>query len=193
MLIGRLAAAYRSVPIGDPLEAGTLVGPLIDKRAFEAMQAALAQATADGGTVHGGERVLAERHAAYYARPALVEMPGQTAIVCQETFAPILYAMPYETLDEALALHNGVEQGLASAIFTTDLREGRAFHVRRGQRLRHRQRQYRSLGGRDRRRLRRREGDRRRPRIGLRCVEDLYAARHPIRSITRTPCPWRRA
>ncbi len=127
-LIGRLAAAYRSVPIGDPLEAGTLVGPLIDKRAFEAMQAALAQATADGGTVHGGERVLAERHqAAYYARPALVEMPGQTAIVCQETFAPILYTMPYETLDEALALHNGVEQGLASAIFTTDLREAERF------------------------------------------------------------------
>jgi L-aminoadipate-semialdehyde dehydrogenase len=127
-LIARLAAAYRSVPIGDPLEAGTLVGPLIDKRAFDAMQAALAQAKADGGTVHGGERALAERHRdAYYARPALVEMPGQTSIVCQETFAPILYAMQYETLDEALALHNGVRQGLASAIFTTDLREAERF------------------------------------------------------------------
>jgi L-aminoadipate-semialdehyde dehydrogenase len=127
-LIPRLAAAYRSVPIGDPLEAGTLVGPLIDGRAFEAMQAALAQAKSDGGTVHGGERVLAERHPdAFYARPALVEMKEQTAIVCAETFAPILYAMPYETLDEALALHNGVTQGLASAIFTTDLREAERF------------------------------------------------------------------
>jgi aldehyde dehydrogenase (NAD+) len=127
-LIARLAAAYRSVPIGDPLEAGTLVGPLIDKRAFDAMQAALARAKADGGKVHGGERALADRHPdAYYARPALVEMPGQTAIVCQETFAPILYAMQYETLDEAVALHNGVKQGLASAIFTTDLREAERF------------------------------------------------------------------
>jgi aldehyde dehydrogenase (NAD+) len=78
--------------------------------------------------VHGGERALADRHPdAHYARPALVEMPGQTAIVCQETFAPILYAMQYETLDEAVALHNGVKQGLASAIFTTDLREAERF------------------------------------------------------------------
>jgi aldehyde dehydrogenase (NAD+) len=127
-LIARLAAAYRSVPIGDPLESGTLVGPLIDKRAFDAMQAALAQAKADGGTVHGGERALAERHAeAYYVRPALVEMRGQTAIVCQETFAPILYAMQYDTIEEAIALHNGVKQGLASSIFTTDLREAERF------------------------------------------------------------------
>jgi aldehyde dehydrogenase (NAD+) len=127
-LIARLAAAYRSVPIGDPLETGTLVGPLIDKRAFDAMQAALARAKADGGRVHGGERALADRHSdAWYASPALVEMKGQTSIVCEETFAPILYAMQYETLDEALALHNGVTQGLASAIFTTDLRESERF------------------------------------------------------------------
>ncbi len=127
-LIPRLIAAYRSVPIGDPLADGTLVGPLIDKRAFDGMQTALAQARDDGGTVHGGERVLAERHpAAYYVRPALVEMKGQTAIVRQETFAPILYAMSYETFDEAIALHNGVKQGLASAIFTTDLREAERF------------------------------------------------------------------
>jgi aldehyde dehydrogenase (NAD+) len=127
-LIARLAAAYRTVPIGDPLETGTLVGPLIDKRAFDAMQAALARAKADGGKIHGGGRALAERHPdAWYASPALVEMPGQTSIVCEETFAPILYAMQYETLDEALALHNGVTQGLASAIFTTDLREAERF------------------------------------------------------------------
>jgi aldehyde dehydrogenase (NAD+) len=127
-LIERLAAAYRSVPIGDPLEAGTLVGPLIDKRAFAAMQGALASAKADGGKIHGGERALADRYPeAWYARPALVEMPGQTAIVCEETFAPILYAMQYETFDEAIALQNGVKQGLASAIFTTDLREAEHF------------------------------------------------------------------
>jgi aldehyde dehydrogenase (NAD+) len=127
-LIPRLAAAYRSVPIGDPLATGTLVGPLIDKRAFAAMQGALALAEADGGKIHGGERALADRYPdAWYARPALVEMKEQTAIVCEETFAPILYVMPYETLDEALALHNGVKQGLASAIFTTDLREAERF------------------------------------------------------------------
>jgi aldehyde dehydrogenase (NAD+) len=127
-LIERLAAAYRSVPIGDPLEAGALVGPLIDKRAFASMQGALALARADGGKIHGGERALADRYPdAWYARPALVEMPGQTAIVCEETFAPILYAMRYETLDEAIALQNGVKQGLASAIFTIDLREAERF------------------------------------------------------------------
>ncbi len=127
-LIQRLAAAYRSVPIGDPLEADTLVGPLIDKRAFDAMQGALARAKADGGKIHGGERALADRYPeAWYARPALVEMPGQTAIVCEETFAPILYAMQYDTFDEAIALHNGVKQGLASAVFTTDLREAERF------------------------------------------------------------------
>jgi aldehyde dehydrogenase (NAD+) len=127
-LIERLAAAYRSVPIGDPLEAGTLVGPLIDKRAFGSMQGALARAEADGGKIHGGERALADRYPdAWYTRPALVEMPAQTAIVCEETFAPILYAMQYDTLDEAIALQNGVKQGLASAIFTTDLREAERF------------------------------------------------------------------
>jgi aldehyde dehydrogenase (NAD+) len=127
-LIERLAAAYRSVPIGDPLEAGTLVGPLIDKRAFGSMQGALALAEADGGKIHGGERALADRYPdAWYARPALVEMPAQTAVVCEETFAPILYAMQYDTLDEAIALQNSVNQGLASAIFTTDLREAERF------------------------------------------------------------------
>jgi aldehyde dehydrogenase (NAD+) len=127
-LIERLTPAYRSVAVGDPLAEGTLVGPLIDKRAFEATQQALAQAKADGGTVHGGERVLAERHAnAWYIRPALVEMPGQSEIVRTETFAPILYAIPYDTLDQAIALQNGVPQGLASSIFTTDLREAEFF------------------------------------------------------------------
>jgi aldehyde dehydrogenase (NAD+) len=127
-LVGRLAAAYRSLRVGNPLDKGTLVGPLIDGRAYEAMQAALAAARADGGTVHGGERELqAEYPKAYYARPALVEMPDQTAIVRQETFAPILYAMRYRDLDAAIAMHNDVAQGLASSIFTTDLREAERF------------------------------------------------------------------
>jgi aldehyde dehydrogenase (NAD+) len=127
-LVPRLAKAYASVPVGDPLAEGTLMGPLIDRNAFEAMQQALAWAAGDGGKVHGGGRALADRyHDAWYVHPALVEMPRQSDIVKSETFAPILYAIPYETLDEALALHNGVPQGLASSIFTTDLREAERF------------------------------------------------------------------
>lgn len=127
-LLPRLIAAYAQLPLGSPLEPGTLVGPLIDARAFDAMQAALTRARTDGGRVHGGERVLHERFPdAHYARPALVEMPAQTAIVREETFAPILYAMRTRTLDEALSLHNAVEQGLASCIFTNDVREAERF------------------------------------------------------------------
>jgi aldehyde dehydrogenase (NAD+) len=125
----RVAAAYASLPVGDPLAAGTLVGPLIGEAPWTAMQAALAQAGADGGAVlAGGERVLAEAApAAFYARPALVRMPGQTALVHTETFAPVLYLMTYDDLDEAIALNNAVPQGLASSIFTTDLREAERF------------------------------------------------------------------
>ena len=127
-LVDRLKAAYSKLPVGDPLEAGTLVGPLIDRGAFEAMQLALKAAREQGGIVHLGERVLAERHPdAWYARPALVEMPGQTDIVCHETFAPILYVLGYETLDEAIALQNAVPQGLSSSIFSNDVREVEAF------------------------------------------------------------------
>jgi aldehyde dehydrogenase (NAD+) len=114
--------------IGDPLAAGTLVGPLIDGAAFEAMQAALAQARAQGGTVRGGARALAAEHPnAHYAEPALVTMPAQSEVVCHETFAPILYVLKYERFDDAVALHNAVPQGLSSAIFTTDVREAEAF------------------------------------------------------------------
>ena len=127
-LIARLKAAYASVKIGDPLEQGTLVGPLIDGRAFEAMQAALAAARKDGGTVHGGERVLSERYPdAYYVKPAIAEMPAQTAIVREETFAPILYVMPYRGFEDAIRIHNDVPQGLASSVFTNELREAEAF------------------------------------------------------------------
>ncbi len=133
-LVARLARAYASLPIGDPRAPGTLVGPLIDRGAFESMQGALSRAAAEGGTVvAGGERALAERWPeAWYARPALVTMPAQTAIVCEETFAPILYVLKYRDFDQALALHNGVAQGLSSAIFTNDLREAEIFLSARG-------------------------------------------------------------
>jgi len=127
-LIERLKKAYGSIRVGDPFEPGTLVGPLIDRRAFEGMQGALTQARADGGSVSGGERVMADRLPdAYYVRPAIVEMPKQTSIVREETFAPILYVMGYRTLDDALRMHNEVPQGLASSIFTNDLPEAEAF------------------------------------------------------------------
>src|SRR5205823_588842 len=127
-LVGRLRRAYEQVPIGSPLEPGTLIGPLIGEPAFTGMQKALDEARRGGGRVFGGERILAERWpAAYYVRPALVEMPGQTELVRRETFAPILYVMRYRDLAEAIAVHNAVPQGLASSIFTTDLREAERF------------------------------------------------------------------
>jgi len=126
--VDRLDRARAKLPIGDPRAEGVLVGPLIDKAAFDQMQQALQQAKADGGAVSGGDRALQDRFAnAWYAEPALVRMPSQTAVVCRETFAPILYAMRYDSLDEALALHNAVPQGLSSAIFTNDLREAEQF------------------------------------------------------------------
>jgi aldehyde dehydrogenase (NAD+) len=127
-LTDRLKTAYAGIPIGDPLADGTLVGPLIDAAAFHAMQDALAAAAAEGGEVSGGGRVLGEQFPdAYYARPAIAEMPGQTDIVRTETFAPILYVMGYEDLAAAIAMHNDVAQGLASSIFTTDMREAENF------------------------------------------------------------------
>ncbi|MEQ9163455.1 MAG: aldehyde dehydrogenase family protein, partial [Ilumatobacter fluminis] len=128
-IVEKVAKAYESLPIGDPLADGTLVGPLIDGGSFDRMQAALETAQGDGGTVvAGGGRALDdEAPDAFYARPAIVTMPGQTEIVRSETFAPILYAMAYDDLDDAIALHNEVPQGLASSIFTTDLREAETF------------------------------------------------------------------
>ena len=128
-LVDRLAAAYRSVPIGDPREPGTLVGPLVTGEAFGRMEAALGQARADGGeVVVGGGRANADTWPdAWYAEPTIVRMPAQTDVVRQETFAPILYVLTYRELDEAIELQNGVPQGLASSIFTTDLREAERF------------------------------------------------------------------
>ncbi|ALT78500.1 L-piperidine-6-carboxylate dehydrogenase [Paucibacter sp. KCTC 42545] len=127
-LVARLDRARATLAIGSPLEAGNLIGPLIDQAAFDAMQKALAQAREQGGVVSGGERALADVYPqAWYATPALVRMPAQTAVVKHETFAPILYTLKYETLTEAIALQNEVPQGLSSAIFTNDLREAELF------------------------------------------------------------------
>jgi aldehyde dehydrogenase (NAD+) len=128
-LLERLTGAYRSVPIGDPREEGTLVGPLVTGEAFGRMEAALGQAREEGGEVIvGGGRAHADRWPdAWYAEPAIVRMPSQTDVVRQETFAPILYVLTYRELDEAVAAQNGVPQGLASSIFTTDLREAERF------------------------------------------------------------------
>ncbi len=127
-MLARLERARASLVIGNPLETGTLIGPLIDRAAFDAMEAALAAAREQGGVVQGGGRALAQVYPnAWYAQPALVAMPAQTAVVKQETFAPILYVMKYQSLDEAIALQNDVPQGLSSAIFTNDLREAETF------------------------------------------------------------------
>ena len=126
-VVARMAAAYRHLPIGDPSAAGTLVGPLIHETAYRDMVGALEQARADGGEVTGGERRREDHPSAYYVAPAVVRMPAQTAIVATETFAPILYVLIYDDLDEAIALNNAVPQGLSSAIFTTDMREAERF------------------------------------------------------------------
>ncbi len=127
-LVPRLKDSYAQVSIGNPLDAETLIGPLIDKRAFDGMQAALEEARGEGGRVAGGERVeIGSWRDAYYVRRALAEMPRQTPLVCRETFAPILYVMRYRELADAIAQHNAVPQGLASSIFTNDLREAELF------------------------------------------------------------------
>jgi len=125
-LLPRLKAAYASVSLGDPRRPETLVGPLIDEAAHAAMARALDQARAEGGVVTGGERVTGLGQGVY-VRPALVEMPGQSDVVSRETFAPILYVMTYDTLEEAIALNNDVPQGLSSSIFTRDLGEAELF------------------------------------------------------------------
>jgi aldehyde dehydrogenase (NAD+) len=123
-LVPRLKRVYSSATVGNPASGDVLVGPLIDEGAYRGMQKSLAAAREAGGRVHGGERQLEEQYPkAFYVRPALVEMPAQTGPVLHETFAPILYVLRAKSLDEAIALQNGVPQGLSSSIFTTDLRE----------------------------------------------------------------------
>jgi aldehyde dehydrogenase (NAD+) len=114
-LVERLRALFARAAIGDPREPGTLIGPLIDERAFDAMAKVVDVDRVDA--VPGG----------CYVRPAIVEVPAQQGTVLKETFAPILYVLRYSDLDEAIALNNGVTQGLSSSIFTSDLREAERF------------------------------------------------------------------
>ena len=127
-LVAALKTAYGKLAIGDPLNRGTLVGPLIDKGAFEIMERALAAAKAEGGAVTGGGRVLDDKFPnGFYVRPAIVEIKEQTETVRRETFAPILYVMRYSRFEDALAKHNAVPQGLSSCIFTLDMQEAERF------------------------------------------------------------------
>jgi aldehyde dehydrogenase (NAD+) len=127
-LLEKLRRIYNSVTIGDPREPNTLVGPLIDGKAFEAMQRALDAARGSGATVYSGERIeVAGAGSAFYVRPAMVEVGEQNETVRRETFAPILYVLRYRDFDEALSLHNDVPQGLSSSIFTTNMHEAECF------------------------------------------------------------------
>jgi aldehyde dehydrogenase (NAD+) len=128
ILVPRLKKIYGALPVGNPLDGGVLVGPLIDSLACEKMQHALADACLQGGRVHGGERMHIDGCAGgCYVRPALAEMPEQTEIMQRETFAPLLYVVRYRALEQAIAQNNAVPQGLSSSIFTADLREAEYF------------------------------------------------------------------
>lgn len=135
-LVERLTQTYGRLAIGDPRQDGMLVGPLVDRHAYLAMQHALSQARDQGGTVFGGERVTVGAGAAaehsWYVKPALVRMPRQSAVMHHETFAPILYVVEYDDFAEAIALNNAVPQGLSSAVFSNDLREAEWFMSARG-------------------------------------------------------------
>ncbi len=116
-LLARVRQLFEAVKVGDPRADGTLVGPLIDEAAFEGMARVLGEAIERVAAVAGG----------HYVRPALVEVDAQAGTMLEETFAPILYALRYSSLDQAIALNNAVAQGLSSSIFTTDLREAERF------------------------------------------------------------------
>jgi len=124
-----LADVYRTARVGDPLQPGTLVGPLIDRAAVDAYLDALTRVQAEGGrAVCGGAAIAVPGlEGGHYVQPTIVEVDAGLAVPGEETFAPILYCYRYDTLEEAIALHNSVPQGLSSAIFTTDLREAELF------------------------------------------------------------------
>jgi aldehyde dehydrogenase (NAD+) len=124
-LVDRLIDAYRQVPIGDPLESGTLMGPLVTPGAVKDMMAALTTARDQGGAVVYGGSVI--ERPGNYVEPAIVRISASAPIVQEETFAPVLYVMEVANLDEAIAVHNGVPQGLSSAIFTESLRSAERF------------------------------------------------------------------
>ena len=127
-LVPQLIKVYGNVQVGDPRTEGTLVGPLIDRMAFDGMQKALEQSRALGAKVHGGARVEGLGGPdAYYVRPALVELQKHEGPALHETFAPILYVTRYSKLDEAIAMNNAVGAGLSSSIFTLNMREAEQF------------------------------------------------------------------
>ncbi len=128
LLRDRILKAYESLPIGDPREEGTLVGPLVDEQASEAMAAALSAAAAQGGILHGGGRISeGVPPGGFYVKPAVVEIGAEAKILQQETFAPILYLVRYENLERAIEAHNDVPQGLSSGILTRDAGEAELF------------------------------------------------------------------
>jgi aldehyde dehydrogenase (NAD+) len=122
-----------TLQIGSPLVENVHLGPLIDKAAFDNMQRALQQARDEGGIVHGGERIAeVEKPDAYYVQPAIVEMPAQSQIMHEETFAPILYVVGYDRFDQAIETQNAVSQGLSSSVFTSEVREAELFQSAQG-------------------------------------------------------------
>ena len=121
----RLVQAYSSIRIGDPLEPGTLMGPLIDQAAVDNMMKALERVKSEGGRVLYGGKPL--DRPGFYVEPTLVEVPRQLPITCEETFAPILYLLEFDDLDEAIRIHNEVPQGLSSSIFTLNMRSAERF------------------------------------------------------------------
>src|SRR3546814_339022 len=125
----RLASAYSQLKIGNPLDQENHVGPLIDRDAVKNYLAAIDQARKEGGDilVDGGVLEGDGYESGCYVKPCVIEVKKDTAIVQQETFAPILYLIPYSTLEEAIAIQNGVPQGLSSAIITTNLRDAESF------------------------------------------------------------------
>ena len=125
-LADRLVKAYKQVTVGNPLNDGVLMGPLVNERAVEDMFAALETIRQQGGEVLTGGHRLPEKGPCF-VEPTIVKMKKQMPIVCEETFAPILYLMEYEDLDEAITIHNDVPQGLSSAIFTTNLLKAEQF------------------------------------------------------------------
>jgi aldehyde dehydrogenase (NAD+) len=128
-LIEQLIAAYKQVPIGNPLDPGTLMGPLIDAKAVETMLQAVKRVKEEGGEIlYGGQKLEGERYpGGCYVSPCIASARNEMKIVQEETFAPILYVISYKTFDEALALHNGVPQGLSSAIFSRNILETERF------------------------------------------------------------------
>ncbi len=125
-LTERLVNAYRQVSIGNPLNDDILMGPLINEKAVDDMMKALKLAKSEGGEILIGGNALPDK-GTHFVEPTIVKMQHQLPLVCEETFAPILYLLEYETLDEAIELHNGVPQGLSSAIFTTNLLSAERF------------------------------------------------------------------